>query len=356
MPWRRSAYRAVRPLLFRVDSEEIHHFSLCALRRAGANPLGRALAGLAGGASLDATQVEVAGLRFRSRVGLGAGFDKDAVALRGWAALGLGFAEIGTVTPLPQPGNPRPRLFRLRDDDALVNRMGFNNAGAVAVAHHLAQARRGLPRGFVVGVNIGRNAATAPEDSVRDYLAVQRRLAPHADYFAVNVSSPNTPGLRALQAPKQLRALLNAMANAGQELGPARPIFVKLAPDMLPGEMEAVLEAVLATRAKGLILANTTLSRDRLTSAAELAAEPGGLSGEPLLTRTRGLVRRARSLVGKRLAIIASGGIGSAEDAATLVDAGADLVQLWTGLVYAGPGLIGEATKAVRGNSGGLIR
>jgi dihydroorotate dehydrogenase len=348
MPVRRIAYRAIRPLLFRFDSEEIHRFSLRALRLAGASRPGRAMAGLAGGASLEGAEVEVAGLRFRSRIGLGAGFDKDAVALRGWAALGLGFAEIGTVTPLPQRGNPRPRLFRLPADGALINRMGFNNAGAKAVAHNLAATRRRLPPGFVVGVNIGRNAKTTAEDTIRDYLAVQQRLAPHADYFAVNVSSPNTPGLRDLQTPKHLRGLLDALVDAGQRLGPARPIFVKLAPDMLPGEMEAVLEAVLATRAKGLILANTTLSRDRLAAAGELASEAGGLSGAPLLTGTRGLVRRARGIVGDRLAIIASGGIGSGQDAATLIAAGADLVQLWSGLVYAGPGLIGETTNAVR--------
>ena len=356
MRWRRIAYRAIRSLLFRFDSEEIHHLSLAALRLAGGSRGGRALARFAGGASLHGGEVEVAGLRFPSRVGLGAGFDKDAVALRGWAALGFGFAEIGTVTPLPQAGNPRPRLFRLRDDDALINRMGFNNAGAQVVARHLAAARRRLPPGFVVGVNIGRNATTASEDTIRDYLAVQHRLAPHADYWAVNVSSPNTPGLRDLQSPKQLRHLLDALADAGQKLGPARPIFVKLAPDMLPGEMEAVIAAVLRTRAKGLILANTTLSRDRLATDEELTAEAGGLSGAPLLTRTRGLVRRVRALVGQRLAIIASGGIGSGQDAATLIAAGADLVQLWTGLVYAGPGLIGETTKAVRSSPDGLIR
>jgi dihydroorotate dehydrogenase len=356
MRGRRIAYRAIRPLLFGFDSEEIHRLSLRALRLAGSNRLGRRVAGMAGGASFDGADVVVAGLRFRSRVGLGAGFDKNAVALRGWAALGLGFAEIGTVTPLPQPGNPRPRLFRLPDDGALINRMGFNNAGAKAVARRLAAARERLPRDFVVGVNIGRNASTSAEDTIGDYLAVQRRLAPHADYWAVNVSSPNTPGLRSLQEPKQLRALLDALADAGQRLGPARPIFVKLAPDMLPGEMEAVVKAVLATRAKGLILANTTLSRDRLTTFRELSAEAGGLSGAPLLTGTRGLVRRVRALVGDRLAIIASGGIGSGEDAATLIGAGADLVQLWSGLVYTGPGLIGEATKATRLRSERLIR
>jgi dihydroorotate dehydrogenase len=231
-------------------------------------------------------------------------------------------------------------------DEALINRMGFNNAGADAVARNLAQARRHLPAGFVVGVNIGRNASTPPGDSVRDYLAAQRQLAPHADYLAVNVSSPNTPGLRDLQAPRRLRELLTALGDAGEQLGCSRPIFVKLAPDLHPGDMEAVLAVMLETPARGVILANTTIARERLSAPGELAREAGGLSGAPLLVRTRGLVRRARALVGNQLGIVASGGIGSAEDAAVLVDAGADLLQLWTGLVYRGPGLIGEVTRA----------
>ena len=353
MPWRRVAYRAIRPLLFRFDSEGIHRFSMDALRIAGGHSLGRAVAAMAGGAPLAGVSVEVAGLRFRSRVGVGAGFDKDGVALRGWAALGLGFAEVGTVTPLPQPGRPRPRLFRLPADAALVNRMGFNNAGAEAVARSLALARPHLPDGFVVGVNIGRNAATPAKESVRDYLAAQRQLAPLADYLAVNVSSPNTPGLRDLQAPSRLQELLTALAEAGEQLDCARPIFVKLAPDLSPGELEAVLAAMVETNARGMILSNTTVARDRLSSPAQLAREAGGLSGAPLLVQTRGAVRRMRVLVGDRLAIVASGGIGSGEDAATLIGAGADLVQLWTGLVYAGPGLIGEATKAIGARSTG---
>ncbi len=347
MPWRGIAYRALRPLLFRFDSEQIHRASLQALRVAGGNSVGRGLAALAAGVSLAVGGVELAGLRFRSRVGLGAGFDKDAVALPGWAALGLGFAEVGTVTPRPQPGSARPRLFRLPHDGALINRMGFNNAGAEAVARNLALARSRLPDGFVVGVNIGRNAATPPEDAVRDYLAAQQQLAPLADYLAVNVSSPNTPGLRDLQAPGRLRALLEALHEAGEQLGCARPLFVKLAPDLAQGDLEAVLAAVLEIPAQGLILSNTTTGRDRLSSPEHLTTEAGGLSGAPLLVRTRGAVRRMRALVGDRLTIIASGGIGSGEDAAALVSAGADLVQLWTGLVYAGPGLIGQATKAV---------
>jgi dihydroorotate dehydrogenase len=353
MPWRLAAYRAVRPLLFRLDSERIHGLSLGALRVAGRTAIGRDLAALAGDASLGADAVEVAGIRFRSRVGLGAGFDKDAVALRGWAALGLGFAEVGTVTPLPQPGSPRPRLFRLPEDEALINRMGFNNAGAEVVARNLAAARPRLPAGFVVGVNIGRNAATPSEEATRDYLVAQRLLAPLADYLAVNVSSPNTPGLRDLQAPGRLRELLTALNEAGQQGGFARPIFVKLAPDLSAGDLEAVLTAVLEIPTQGLILSNTTIARDRLRSPAELARESGGLSGAPLLVRTRGAVRRMRALVGERMAIVASGGIGSAEEAAALVGAGADLVQLWTGLVYAGPALIGAATKAIRGMSRG---
>jgi len=353
MPWRGAAYRAARPLLFRFDSERIHRLTLAALRSAGSTALGRGAAAFAGGASLSKEAVEVAGLRVRSRIGVGAGFDKDAVALRGWAALGLGFAEVGTVTPLAQPGSPLPRLFRLPHDEALINRMGFNNAGAEAVARNLAQAREHLPAGFVVGVNIGRNAATTAEDSARDYLAAQRRLAPLADYVTVNVSSPNTPGLRDLQAPSRLRELLTALVEAGERLGCARPIFVKLAPDLAAGDLEAVLAALREIPASGLILSNTTLARDRLTSPHALTGEAGGLSGAPLLTRTRGAVRRVRALVGERMAIIASGGIGSGEDAAALIGAGADLVQLWTGLVYAGPGLIGEATKAVGRSSRG---
>ena len=347
MAWRRAAYRAIRPLLFRFESEQIHRISLSALRIAGSNRLGRGLARLAGGASWTDAGVELSGLHFRSRVGLGAGFDKDAVALPGWAALGLGFADVGTVTPLPQAGNPMPRLFRLPADNALINRMGFNNAGADLVARNLAATRPNLPAGFVVGVNIGRNAATRAEDAIGDYLAAQQILAPHADYLAINVSSPNTPGLRDLQAPIRLRALLAALGEAGDRLGCRRSIFVKLAPDLAPGDLEAVLAAAVDTGASGVILSNTTVARDRLTSPAGLAGEAGGLSGAPLLVRTRGSVRRARSLVGDRLAIMASGGIGSGSDAAAMIEAGADLVQLWTGLVYAGPGLVGEATKAI---------
>lgn len=345
MSWRALAYRIARPLLFRFEPERIHRLTIKLLRIAGGNGIGRGVAGWAGGVRQPRDGVEVAGIRFRNRVGVGAGFDKDGIALRGWAAMGLGFAEVGTVTPLPQSGNPRPRLFRLPADEALINRLGFNNAGAAALARNVMLARRHLPAKFVVGINIGRNRETPEGQSVDDYLAAQRLVGPVADYLAINVSSPNTPDLRLLQAPERLRELVDALDEAGKRLGCARPIFVKLAPDLGVGELEAVLAMVLETAARGVILSNSTLVRDRLASPKPLASEAGGLSGAPLLIRTRGAVRRTRALVGDRLAIMASGGIGSAADVEALRDAGADLVQLWTGLVYRGPGLIGEAVR-----------
>ena len=300
-----------------------------------------------GGVGRQPLPVDVLGLRFRNRVGLGAGFDKDAVALRGWAALGFGFVEVGTVTPQPQAGNPRPRLFRLKQDEALINRMGFNNAGAAAVARNVMLARRHLPPGVMVGVNIGRGRATSVEDAVADYLAAHRLVAPIADYLVINVSSPNTPGLRRhLQDPKRLVALLEALNEAGEGIGYRRALLVKLAPDLPPAAFDRLVTTLATSPAGGLILANTTLARERMRSPG--AGEVGGLSGRPLLARTMPLVARARELTGDRLAIVASGGLASAEDVAGALDAGADLVQLWTGLVYRGPGLIGEAANALR--------
>ncbi len=272
------------------------------------------------------------GLRFRSRIGLGAGFDKDGVALRGWAALGLGFAEFGTVTPLPQAGNPRPRLFRLTDTEALINRMGFNNLGAGALAGRLAAVRPKLPAGFVVGVNIGRNREVVNE--IADYLAAYRAVAPVADYVAINVSSPNTPGLRGLQEPSRLLALLDGLAAHA----PARPLIVKLAPDLEAADFDALVRALATSPAAGLILSNTTVQHE---------GEAGGLSGRPLLPGTLAAVSRARELAGDRLVLIGSGGVSSGDDAAAALGAGADLVQLWTGLVYRGPGLIGQAIRSV---------
>jgi dihydroorotate dehydrogenase len=337
--WRAIAYRVARPLLFAFEPERIHRLTVATLRFAGAHAPTRAILRLAGGVRPGADSgVQLLGLTFRNRVGIGAGFDKDARAVRGWAALGAGFVEVGTVTPVAQAGNPRPRLFRLKADDALVNRMGFNNAGAAALAREVMLVREQLPAGFVIGVNIGRGAATPPQRAVDDYLEGFRLVAPVADYVAINVSSPNTPGLRDLQDPRQLTELLATLRQAGEQLGHPRPLLVKLAPDLSPAELDALVGA-LATAADGLILSNTTTARDGLRSPHHDQA--GGLSGRPLHGRMLVAVRRARELA-PALPIIASGGIFGPADAVDAYAAGADLVQLWTGLVYEGPGLIGQ--------------
>ena len=331
--WRVAAYRAARPVLFLPDAESIHHATLRLL----GTRLGHAVAPLASGPPPASSQmVEVAGLRFRNRVGLAAGFDKDGEAIRGWAALGLGFVELGTVTPRPQPGNPRPRLFRLAADEAVINRMGFNNAGADALARRIAAARPHLPPGFVVGVNIGRNR----DGGVSDYADAARVVGPEADYVAINVSSPNTPGLRDLQRPDALQGLLESVAAAV----PGRPLLVKLSPDLGDEARTELLGALAGTEAAGVILSNTTMSRDGLRSSR--ASEEGGLSGRPLL---QGTVAAVGGAAGSGLAVVASGGIGSGEDVARLLGAGADLVQLWTGMIT--PARASSATPSGRAPS-----
>lgn len=342
--WRALAYAAARPLLFRFESERIHRLTVDTLRIAGESPLGRGVLSFAGGTPRRrGPWAELLGRRFRNRVGLAAGFDKDGVALRGWAALGFGFVEVGTVTPEPQSGNPRPRLFRLARDEALVNRMGFNNAGAAALARRVMLSRRHLPDDFVVGVSIGRGRETHEEHAIGDYLAAHRLVAPVADYLAVNVSSPNTRGLRDLQDPDRLAELLVALDRAGERLGSRPPLVVKLAPDLAEAELERLVECLVTTPAAGLILANTSVERPPLRSSD--AGQAGGLSGAPLLAGTLRALATARRVAGDRLVLIASGGLGASADVAAAYLAGADLVQLWTGLVYRGPGLVGEAAS-----------
>jgi dihydroorotate dehydrogenase len=338
--WRALAYRAARPLLFRFEPERIHRLTLTGLRAAGANPLGRGVAALASGTRPDASSpATMLDLTFRNRVGVGAGFDKDGVALRGWEALGLGFIEVGTVTPLAQGGNPRPRLFRLSDDEALINRMGFNNAGAAAVARNVMLARRHLPAGFAIGVNIGRGAATAGDAVTADYLEAYRLVAPIADYVAINVSSPNTPGLRDLEDPDRLGELIATV----REAAPSLPLVVKLSPDLTHNRRAEIVRG-LVDLVEGVILSNTSTIRVGLRSGA--AMQGGGLSGAPMRPLALAAVAEARRVGGPALAILASGGIGSGADTAAVVAAGADLVQLWTGMIYAGPGLIGESVRA----------
>jgi dihydroorotate dehydrogenase len=288
-------------------------------------------------------RVRALGLSFPGPVGLAAGFDKDARGTRGLAALGFGFVEVGTVTARAQPGNPRPRMFRLTADRALVNRMGFNNAGAAAAAVRLARARGGT----VVGVNIGKTRAVPDADAAADYAASARAVAAVADYVVVNVSSPNTPGLRDLQAADRLRPVLVAVraeldaAVSGRPQGPQGrvPLLVKIAPDLADADVDAVADLALELGLDGIIATNTTTSRDGLASpAAEVAAAgAGGLSGPPLRVRSLAVLRRLHARAGDRLVLIAAGGIETPDDAWERLQAGATLVQAYTAFVYGGP-------------------
>jgi dihydroorotate dehydrogenase len=335
MAWRSTAYRVVRPLLFRIGPEAVHHAALVGVRVAGRLPaLGRLASGVAD--PVAAEPIELAGLRFRNRVGLAAGFDKDGVGISGWAALGFGFVELGTVTPRPQAGNPRPRLHRLPEDEALINRMGFNNAGAAALSARIARARGRLPPGLVIGVNVGRNR----DGGERDFAESASAVARVADYLAINVSSPNTAGLRDLQGTDALARLIGAV----REAAPGRPVLVKLAPDLDADLRSTLVRGVVAAGGAGVIVSNTSTERDGLRSSR--ASEAGGLSGAPLRERALQAVAEARAAAGDGVVVIGSGGVGSAADARALIDAGADLVQLWTGMIYAGPALIGEAVAA----------
>ena len=342
------AYRAAaRPLLWRVDAERAHHGTVLAAELLGRSAVTRGFAALGGyavtPAGLDAP-VELLGLQFPHRIGLAAGMDKDGRAVATWSALGLGHVELGTVTPRPQPGNPRPRLVRLPSSRAVINRMGFNNDGVEALAGRLRAARQaGLVR-VPVGVSIGKNKDTPVDRAVEDYLSCVGALAGLADYLAVNVSSPNTPGLRSLQDAGPLAELLGEVVRSAAGV----PVLVKLSPDLTDGALEESVGVALDGGAAGLIATNTTLSREGVHPADRTRAESeaGGLSGAPLTLRSREVVRRVRHLTDAPL--VGVGGVMSGADAQALVDAGADLVQLYTGLVYAGPALVGETVAATR--------
>ena len=327
-------WRAVlKPLLFLLPAELAHQVAFRGLRLALALPLMRALVRRLARAEDPVLRTEAFGLTFGNPVGLAAGFDKDAVGFRELAALGFGFVEIGTVTPAPQPGNPRPRLFRLPADRALVNRFGFNSRGADAARGRLARRR---PGEGVVGANVGKNKATDEDGEVADYVRAASALAPLADYLAVNVSSPNTPGLRDLQAVERLRPILAAvLAAAG-----ATPVLVKIAPDLSDEDVDAACDLALELRLAGIVATNTTISRAalRTDAAAVEALGAGGVSGAPLRARALEVLERLRARAGNRLVLVAAGGIEDADDAWERIRAGATLVQLYTGFVYGGPG------------------
>ena len=312
----------------RVDAERAHHAGFRAIRAARPVLARRKVPG---------TPVQAMGLTFPNRLGLAAGFDKNAVGIDALAALGFGHVEIGTVTALAQPGNPKPRLFRLPEDRAVLNRMGFNNDGAEVVAQRLAQRLRARGRrpGTVLGVNIGKSKVVPEEEAVGDYEASARLLAPYADYLVVNVSSPNTPGLRNLQAVEKLEPILTGVRDVAGEL----PLLVKIAPDLSDDDVLAVADLALSLGLAGIIATNTTISRDGLATDAKRVKElgAGGLSGAPLTARSTAVMRLLRDRVGPDLCLIGVGGISTPEDAVARIEAGATLVQAYTGFVYGGP-------------------
>ncbi len=331
------SYAPFRSLLFRLDPETAHRLSLSLLELAGnAAPL-RSLLNRAFSFPEFSQSVQAFGLKFANPVGLAAGYDKDGTAIHGLACLGFGHVELGTVTPRPQAGNRRPRIFRLPQDQALINRMGFPNRG---VDRLLTQLRR-RPKDVVIGVNIGKAASTPLQSAADDYLLLLRALHPYADYLAVNVSSPNTPGLRELQDRAQLQGLLGALAAARAELGGRRiPILVKLAPDLSHPQLADAVQVIGASGMDGIIASNTTTARPALRSHHR--EQTGGLSGAPLRDQSLHMIGRIRELSGGRLPVIAVGGILGPADALAALQAGAVLVQLYTGLVYRGPGLVRE--------------
>ncbi|MCS7246701.1 MAG: quinone-dependent dihydroorotate dehydrogenase [Anaerolineales bacterium] len=342
-------YPLVRQFLFRFDPEWVHQFTLSLLRVCGRFPPVASL--LRSLFTTPSQPVRCFGLIFPNRVGLAAGYDKDGIAWQGLSCLGFGHIEVGTVTPKPQPGNPKPRLFRLPEAQALINRMGFPGRGAAFVAQQLRCKR---PAGVVLGVNLGKNQATPLERAAEDYLALFDVFAPLADYLAVNVSSPNTLGLRRLQARQALEELLSALharrRETQTELGKHIPILVKIAPDLEDRELDDILEVVTTQAMDGIIATNTTVQRKGLQpdvlSLSPTAGEDGGLSGLPLFALSLETVKKIRRRAGERLPLIGVGGVVGREQARAMLDAGADLLQVYTGLVYRGPGLVREIAQA----------
>ena len=337
-------YPLARPLLFRLDAERAHGFTLSALQaawRCGATPL------LA--RSRAAFPVKAFGLEFPNPVGLAAGLDKNGAHVDALLALGFGFVEVGTVTPKPQEGNPKPRMFRLPRHAAIINRLGFNNAGVDALVRNVGRARRS--GAGLLGINIGKNRDTPNESAHEDYIHCMERVYPLADYLTVNISSPNTAGLRELQEEQALRRLVGILREAQERLGAQHgrrvPMLVKVAPDLSDDDVEAAARVLAELQVDGVIATNTTVSRIAVQDHP-LSRQTGGLSGEPLMNKSTTVLRMLRTRLPESIPLIGVGGILSGADAAKKTAAGASLVQCYTGLVYRGPTLIGECVDAIR--------
>ena len=336
----------IRPILFLFDPERVHHISFSTIKflsKIGLSGLFKSIFLIED----KRLERELFGLKFKNPVGLAAGFDKNAIIYNELSDFGFGFVEIGTLTPKPQEGNPKKRLFRLKADHAIINRMGFNNNGVFEAVEKLKKEHRVL-----IGGNIGKNKVTPNNEAIKDYLICFDALFDHVDYFVVNVSSPNTPGLRELQDKEPLMALLNELQLENSKLSERKniirkPILLKIAPDLTDSQLFDIIEIVDTTKIDGVIATNTTISRENLKSHVLLTEEVGGLSGAPLKDRSTEVIRFLAEKSNKSFPIIGVGGIHSAEDALEKLEAGADLIQLWTGFVYEGPGLVKKINKAL---------
>jgi len=338
-------YSLARPFLFGLDPETAHELTMHSLARLQGTPLEWAYCN-----GMVEDPIELAGLKFPNRVGLAAGLDKNARCIDGLGAMGFGFVEVGTVTPKPQPGNPKPRMFRLPQANALINRLGFNNDGLEAFVANvkLSSFRQ---KGRILGLNIGKNAATPIENATSDYLVCLEGVYPHADYVTINISSPNTSNLRSLQSDEALDGLLSAIARQREVLarqhGRRVPIFVKIAPDLDSSQVEVIAAALRRHGMDGVVATNTTINREAVKGLPH-AEEAGGLSGSPVLEASNRVISQLRAALGKQFPIIGVGGIMSAQDAASKIRAGADVVQIYTGLIYRGPDLVNEAAHALK--------
>ncbi len=336
-------YPLLRRLLFTLDAERAHYIAMNALTYIpGATSIAKAMYSLTD----NSLQKNVFGLLFKNPVGLGAGFDKNAVYLQALSALGFGFAEVGTVTPLAQPGNGKPRLFRLPKDKALINRMGFNNDGADAIKKRLDKWKNHQPsttsHQLIIGCNIGKNKITANEDAWKDYNTCFTKLNNSADYFVVNVSSPNTPGLRALQDKDALYKILSELQTINHGLATKKPLLLKIAPDLTTSQLDDIISLTSETKLDGLVATNTTISREGLSTLQQTVTDigAGGLSGKPLRNHSTEVVCYLAKHLDNKIPIIASGGIFTGNDAKEKLAVGASLVQVWTGFIYEGPGIV----------------
>lgn len=342
-------YALARPFLFGLDAETAHELTMASLARTQGTPLSLAYCNT----RVD-DPIELAGLKFPNRVGLAAGLDKNARCIDGLAAMGFGFIEVGTVTPKAQPGNPKPRMFRLPQANALINRLGFNNDGLDAFIANVQASRvrkQTGPAALLLGLNIGKNAATPIQDAVDDYLIGLNGVYPHADYVTINISSPNTKNLRTLQSDEALDALLGPIAKRRETLasrhGKRVPLFVKIAPDLDEDQVSLLAATLKRHGMDGVIATNTTISREAVKGMVH-AEEAGGLSGAPVLEASNRVISLLRASLGKGFPIIGAGGVMSGADAASKIKAGADVVQIYTGLIYKGPALVTEAALAIK--------